>query len=257
VAPWVDPVTGVKSLQPSCVPDPALGLPNGGAFGPTLVQFVPTIMDRLDAAGLTWKIYAEHKNGYYAVCPTFAECEYSPQQNQVVASSSVISDAQSGQLPSFALVTPTTANSQHNSRSMAAGDNWIGSVVSAIEQGPAWGSTAIFITYDDCGCFYDHVRPSKNPDGTQQGPRVPMVIVSPWARAAYTDSTPASFASILAFTEHTFGLASLSANDASAYDFRNTFNFALLPNTRPVRMVQSTIPAGEQLAGVDDLNDPT
>ena len=57
---------------------------------------------------------------------------------------------------------------QHNNMSMAVGDNWIGQVVTAIEDGPDWNSTAIFITYDDCGCFYDHVTPGLNPDGTRR-----------------------------------------------------------------------------------------
>ena len=84
---------------------------------------------------------------------------------------------------------------------MAQGDNWIGSIVNAIEQGPQWTSTAIFITWDDCGCFYDHVPP---PPGL--GIRVPMLLVSPYAKAGYTDSAAASFASILAYTEHAFTL---------------------------------------------------
>jgi phospholipase C len=46
---------------------------------------------------------------------------------------------------------------------MLQGDNWIGSIVSAIENGPQWDLTAIFITYDDCGCFYDHVQAAASP----------------------------------------------------------------------------------------------
>jgi hypothetical protein len=66
---------------------------------------------------------------------------------------------------------------------MAVGDNWIGQVVSAIENGPQWSSTAIFLTYDDCGFFYDHVAP---PSGL--GIRVPMIIASPCARPGYTSA---------------------------------------------------------------------
>jgi phospholipase C len=56
-----------------------------------------------------------------------------------------------------------------------------------------------------------------------------MVIVSPYARAGSTDSTNATFASILAFTEHTFGLAPLAANDAAAYDYANSFDYTQAP----------------------------
>jgi phospholipase C len=125
---------------------------------------------------------------------------------------------------------------------MVAGDNWIGQVVTALEKGPEWNSTAIFITYDDCGCFYDHVPPPTNPDGTRQGIRVPMVIVSPYARAGFTDSTPASFASILRFTEQTFGLPALSKNDAGAYDFAASFDYAQRPLQGPA-LSDHSVPA--------------
>jgi phospholipase C len=140
---------------------------------------------------------------------------------------------------------------------MIKGDNWIGEMVSAIENGPNWSSTAIFITYDDCGCFYDHVAPGKNPDGTQQGVRVPMVIVSPFAKPGFTDSTPATFASVLAFTEHTYGLAPLSTNDASAYAYSNAFDFTQAP-AGAVPLHQSTVPASSQTASdAADDDDPT
>jgi phospholipase C len=112
---------------------------------------------------------------------------------------------------------------------MMAGDNWIGKVVSAIENGPDWGSTAIFITYDDCGCFYDHVSPPLNADGTRDGIRMPMVIVSPYVRPGELDSTTATFSSILAYTEHNFGLRALSTNDAKAYDYANVFDYSQRP----------------------------
>jgi phospholipase C len=123
---------------------------------------------------------------------------------------------------------------------MAQGDNWIGQVVSAIENGPDWGSTAIFITYDDCGCFYDHVAP---PAGL--GIRVPMVIASPYAKPRFVDSHKASFASLLAFTEHTFGLPSLGGKDSSAYDYSDAFNYSQTPNP-PTAMTQTRLSAQER-----------
>src|ERR1022692_4718442 len=76
VTPWINPTTGVTSMQPSCIPDPALG-GNGGAFEPTLAQYVPTIMDRLNQASLTWRLYTAPTGDadyVWAVCPSFAEC---------------------------------------------------------------------------------------------------------------------------------------------------------------------------------------
>jgi phospholipase C len=266
VAPWINPSTGASSKQPSCVPDPALGLPNGGAFEPTLAQYVPTIMDRLDQAGLPWHLYTAPSTdpGYiWAVCPSFAECLDTDQSGNMVPAEQVLTDGAAGSLPAYSLVLAGSGIYsdvvQHNSMSMATGDNWIGQVVSSIENGPDWNSTAIFITYDDCGCCYDHVTPGINPDGTQQGVRMPTVIVSPYARAGYTDSTPASFASILAFVEQNFGVTSLGVNDAGAYGFANAFDYSQSP-LAGIPMVQQAIPLAEQqylAAHPGDPDDPT
>lgn len=126
---------------------------------------------------------------------------------------------------------------------MTACDNWVGKLVSAVENSPDWFTTAFFITFDDFGGFYDQVYPgtNNNPDLTQQGPRVPVIIASPWVKRGYTDTTHTTFAGILAFTEHNFGLAPLGANDAEAYDFSNAFEFAQRPLT-PARMVHTPLP---------------
>ena len=270
VTTWTDPQGINHSGIPSCIPDPALGLRNGGAFKPTPVRYVPTIFDRLGAARLSWKIYGNTKpttwsGGWtdynWSICPSLADCLYTRQDTNLVPSSRFVTDAQAGRLPAYAVVVPgngTDSGSQHNGRSMTAGDNWIGQVARAVMNGPQWGSTVLFITYDDCGCFYDHVRPGVNTDGTSQGPRMPLVIVSPYARPRYTDTTPTTFAGILAFTEHTFGLAPLNANDRSAYDFSHAFNFAQAP-LRPVHMVTRPLPPWAKHIHLTPamLNDPT
>ncbi|MFI5286997.1 MAG: alkaline phosphatase family protein [Candidatus Dormibacteria bacterium] len=252
VTPWIDPSTKVLHMLPSCIPDTSLGLSNGGAFEPTTAQYVPTIMDRLEGAGLSWRLYTAPSDGggyIWAVCPSFAECLDTRQAQNMVPLQQVLSDAASGSLQSYSLVLGGAGAYgnlvQHNGMSMAAGDSWIGQVVSAIENGPDWDSTAIFITYDDCGCFYDHVAPGVNPDGTPQGTRMPMVIVSPYAKAGYTDSTTATFASILAYVEQTFGLAPLSANDAAAYPYTNSFDNSQTPLTG-ISMQRESISAAEQ-----------
>jgi phospholipase C len=246
-APWRARPDDPLSYQPACVPDPELAMPNGGAYRQSDVAWTPTIMDRLDGAKLSWKLYAGTdkvpasaetsdfpENGYqWAICPTFADCLYTSQARNLALASQVIDDAATGSLPAVSIVTPTSADSQHNLYSMRMGDNWIGRVVQAIENGPDWSSTAVFITYDDCGCFYDHVAP---PSGL--GIRVPMVIVSPYAKRSFTDSTVASYASLLAFVEHNFKLRPLAKTDAEAYDFANSFNFSTL-NASTVPMTVS------------------
>ena len=194
---------------------------------------MPTIFDELAAKGLSWKIYggagtAPKSTGQYsaagwewAICPTFVECLYTSQRSHLVPNSQLAVDAAAGQLPAYSIVTPVTADSQHNGNDMSAGDDFIGATVAALQASSEWSSTAIFIEYDDCGCFYDHVNPLQyNPTW---GIRVPVVIVSPFVKAGFTDSMPTTFAGTLAFVEHDFGLPALSSTDAAAYDYRGAF----------------------------------
>ena len=150
---------------------------------------MPTIMDELNKAGLGWRLYtAAPGNGYlWAICPTFAKCLYTGYHRQQVPTAQVLSDAKEGKLPNFSVVPADGAGLPAQRGVDAAGDNWIGQVVSAIEHGPDWRSTAIFITYDDCGCFYDHVAP---PPGSGSGRRWSSSARS--AGAATVDSNQAS-----------------------------------------------------------------
>jgi len=233
-APKADPIS-----VPACVPKPD----GSGPYRPSPVQWVPTIMDRLKKKGLSWRIYAPPKGDQWygwAICPVFADCIFSRQARNLRPPDQVIADAAANNLPRFSIVIPHYGDSQHNSTSMLKGDNWIGSVVGAIMSSSQWASTAIFITYDDCGCFYDHVPP---PPGL--GIREPMVIVSPWARPGFTDSTTASFASMLAFVEHAYGLAPLWETDANAYDYSGAFDFGQQP-LAPIKLEQHPLPAWEK-----------
>lgn len=257
-AEWRETPTARITRVPACVPDPSLTtVPFGGAYRASPVDHVPTVMDRLDAAGLSWKLYAGTSagSGYsWAICPYLAGCLYTDQKNNQVRNQDILTDAQLGRLPNWSVMIPTPPKSQHNNFSMIEGDNWIARVVDAIRDGPDWDRTAIFITYDDCGCFYDHVAP---PDGL--GIRVPMVIVSPYARRGYTDSNVASFASLLAFTEHLFDLPPLNEVDAAAYDYGNSFDFGS-PQQAGVELQRHPVPLSsrqEMLRNPADPDDPT
>jgi phospholipase C len=250
-------VSAGGTFQPSCIPDYGLGLRNGGAFEPTHMMYAPSIMDRLGAAGLSWKIYgpANPADGGYDwnTCASLAECFYTSQKNNVAEPSQFLADASAGTLPSFSLVVAGGAgglaqDSCHNKFSMTACDNYIGKLASAVMASRDWPSTALIITMDDYGGFYDHVPPGTNPDGTLQGTRLPLIVLSPYAKPSYTDDTPASFYSILAFVEQNFGLSPLEANDASAYHLSAMFNLTAAPNlgNRP-HMVTRPVPKGERI----------
>jgi phospholipase C len=186
-------------------------------------------MDSLDAAGLSWHIYAPGKHGGggygWGICPTFYECRGSSQHRQVRSSGDFAPDARAGNLAAVSVVIPYPSMSQHNGHSLMAGDDWIARNIDAVMRGPDWSSTAIFLTYDDCGCYYDPVLP---PSG--DGIRVPMVIISPYARPQFVDHKVATLVSILTFIEHTFGIPPLPGGlEGGAYDFGGAFNFAQEP----------------------------
>jgi hypothetical protein len=243
-------------LVPSCVPDAAGGLgPNwAGYTGPT-APHEATIFDELDHAGLSWRIYGGEgapvvQHGFgpdgwgWTICPSFAECLYSAQRQNLVAAQNVVTDAAAGTLPAFSIVTPTAPNSEHNADAMSQGDDWIGQVVGAIQHGPRWGSTVVFVTWDDCGCFFDHVNPLAF--GATWGLRVPLLIVSPFAKPGATDSQPTTFAGLLAYAEHVFGLPPLSTADASAYDYAQDFCYqpsrgCTQAGTAPVSFVDQAV----------------
>jgi phospholipase C len=267
-APWKNPSTNRITMEPTCIPARPGKLdrkqyPFNGPFRASPVKHIPTIFDRLDAAHRTWKIYTSTQ--VWAVCPTFAECAFGPQRKNMVWPLDLLDDAKSNQLPSYSLLLPSgpSGTSQHNGSSMRVGDNWIGRVLNTLQRSKVWSSTAVFITYDDCGCFYDHVPPGKNPDGSIQGIRLPMVIVSPYAKQAYTDSHPATLASVLKFTEEAFGLEPLSVNDRRAYDYANSFDFAAKPTGLRVTMKQYPVSAATKRyiaahpRGGPDEDDPT
>jgi phospholipase C len=273
VTEWAARLGGTVQEVPACIPDPALKykgapLPNGGAFESTPVAFEPTILDELQAAGEPWTLYtgscrqeviasdglkmcerktADRSYGW-SMCPSIAKCIYT-ESGHFAEPDKFLTDAAAGRLPAFSVITPggnRVGDSEHNGFSMTAGDNWIGQIASAVMHSPEWSSTVLFIAWDDCGCFYDQVPPRINPDGTQEGPRVPLVIVSPYARPGFTDSAATTYAGILAYTENTFGLRPLGPNDANVYPFTNAFNYSQAP-LRPVPMVHRAVPPGDHV----------
>jgi phospholipase C len=266
-AKWQATPTSPITLVPACVPTPQ----GTGPYKPSPVKFVPTIFDRLVGAGLNFKLYTDNSSGsgyIWSICPTFAQCLLTNQHNSMVATPQILADTAPGGagLPSFSIVLPnglgpkgrSAPTSQHNATLMSVGDNWIGKVVQAIQNDSKdWSSTAVFLTWDDCGCFYDDVNP---PAGSGFGIRVPMVIISPFAKPQTTDSTTTSFASVLSFTDHVFSLPPLSPTDANAYDYFGSFNFGATPILTKTHLIQQPVsPAAQKQvqATPADPNDPT
>jgi phospholipase C len=208
--------------------------PNGTTKpGPFPCFSFRTLGDELDAKGLPWRYYAASPKDiwseYEAIRPIF----YGPDwQTDIVAPETrILTDPSgaNGTLAAVTWVTPTWAESDHpGSGNAGEGPQWVASVVNAIGQSHFWNSTAIFIVWDDWGGWYDHVAPPQL-DSMGLGFRVPLIVVSPYARAQYVSHVEHEFGSILKFSEKVFGLPALAASDARADDLSDCFDFTQPP----------------------------
>jgi phospholipase C len=186
------------------------------------------IMNELDQAGISWRYYqAAAGPGLWNAVDAIYSIWSNPSeygQNVVAPSSTVLTDIAQQQLASVVWVTPTQAASDHPKVTDGSGPSWVASVVNAIGESSYWDNTAIFVVWDDWGGFYDHVAPQIL-NSYELGFRVPMIVISPYARVHYVSHTAYEFGSILKFTEKTFGLASLRTTDSRAHDLSDCFDF--------------------------------
>ena len=102
------------------------------------------------------------------------------------------------------------------------------SIVNAIMKSPLWSSSVIFISWDDFGGFYDHVAPPQL-DAFGLGPRVPLLIVSPFVKSGYIEHQQLEFSSVVKFVEEVFGLPFLTSRDTNSNDMFDAFDFADAP----------------------------
>jgi phospholipase C len=142
--------------------------------------------------------------------------------------SAVLSDVSRGQLANVVWVTPTGKASDHAGVTNGTGPSWVASVVNAIGESSYWNDSVIFVTWDDWGGWFDHVRPPQY-NSYELGFRVPLIVISPYAKAHYVSHVRYEFGSILKFTEETFGLGSMHTTDARADDLSDCFDFSQKP----------------------------
>jgi phosphoesterase family protein/centrosomal CEP192-like protein/ASPM-SPD-2-Hydin domain-containing protein len=131
---------------------------------------------------------------------------------------------------------------EHPGQSACNGENWTVKQLNALMQGPNWRSTAVFITWDEFGGFYDHVPPPQS-DEYGLGPRVPLLIISPYARPGYISHTQYEFSSFLKLVEGRFNLAPLNLRDTNANDMQDAFDFTQQPLAPLVLPIRNCSPA--------------
>ena len=226
---------------------------------PCFTTFI-TMADTLDNAGVTWKYYAPPISDPGYIWSTFdaiSHVRHGPDWNNVVNTSNFITDVQNNQLPSVSWVVTPYWQSEHPPESICDGENTTVAELNAIMSNPnIWNSTAVFIVWDDFGGIYDHIPPPPSVDGFRFGPRVPMLIISPYAKAGYISTTQYEFSSILKFIEERFNLNALSSRDTGANDTTDSFNFNQTP-LAPLILSQRQCPlvsAAQMALGTATIN---
>ena len=213
-----------------------------------------TLGDELTSAGVSWLYYAPVYNTLGYSFNTLDSINHirntSSWTKYDVPTSQFLTDVANGTLPAVSWLVSGGVQSEHPPNSMCGGENWTVQQVNAILQSPTYkNNTAIFITWDDFGGFYDHVPPP-TVDEYGLGPRVPLLVISPYARkgaggSGYISHTQYEFSSVLKFIEEDFGVPPLTTRDANANDITDSFDFTQAPRS-PLILNQRTCPLASQ-----------
>jgi phospholipase C len=227
-----------------------------GTISTTAAGLIPpaangTIFDRLDAHKIDWHIY------YQQVASALILPNFRDNASQVARSSTVdrfFADAAAGTLPPFTFLDPNyDTTSEENPQDVQVGERFVAQVVRALMRAPTWKRTALFITYDEHGGYYDHVpppraiRPDNIPPGLEPGDfrgdsynrygfRVPLIVVSPWARRNYVSHVVQDLTSVTAFIERKWNLPAMTFRDANAAPMTDYFDFRGPAFAKPPRL---------------------
>jgi phospholipase C len=212
-----------------------------------------TIFDRLDQFGISWKDYYVDLPSPLIV-PGVAD---SPErQAKFVSTTDFLADAKAGQLPQFSFVEPQYSyESQENPQDVQVAERFIARIARAVLESPNWESTVLFVTYDEHGGYYDHVPPpaAVEPDDTppmlgpgdipgaynRLGFRIPMIVVSPFAKANYVSKVVQDLTSPLRFVQRKWNLGAMTRRDANAADMTDYFDFRRPPFREPPRIASA------------------
>lgn len=225
---------------------------------PPQEQTYPSIGDSLNKAGISWAWYNENWNSVkpWALKDAFGPGDgsavvdtanlYVPHHNpfqyypswannvragHIRDADDFFEDAKGGKLPQVSFIKATGIHDEHPADSAPQwGEGWVMSLLKQIAATPAWSRTAVIITYDEGGGFWDHVAPPQ-PDEYGCGTRIPAFLISPYARRGYVDHKFGDTTSVLAFINTRFGLQPLAGRDAKAYNMLDGLDFSQKPRT--------------------------
>jgi phospholipase C len=202
-------------------------------------QTFATIGDRLSDKGVSWAWYSGGWNDALAGHPgtlfqfhhqpfayfakyadgTAAKAEHLKDETDFMAA------VANGTLPAVSFVKPYGLNNEHPGYTdVITGENHVMQLINAVRNSSEWKSTAIIITYDEHGGFWDHVSPPVV-DRWGPGSRVPTLVISPFSKMGHVDHRRYDTTSILAFIEKRWNLAPLTSRDAAADPLSGAFDF--------------------------------
>ena len=222
-----------------------------------------TLGDELDKAKLTWKFYTSRYgssgsgdgnwwSSYQAVRHIYNGPDWG--RDVISPSKRFLLDVPHGRLANFTWITPICSNSDHVNCGGGYGPSWVAALVNAVGESKFWDSTAIFVQWDDWGGLYDHVGPAFL--GTDSlGFRVPLLVISPFAKRDHVSHVPYETTSVLRFVEDLFGLGQLTNADMRARSpARDCFDFS----QKPRKFIPIKAPYGRQffLRQSDDYSAP-
>jgi phospholipase C len=226
----------VNTTQPYYAPYRG-GTPDDHRLPPVAL---PHIGDRLDAAGVSWAWYAGGWNDAAAGRPGdvfqyhhqpfsyFANVGGDPaaRERHLKDETDFVAALRDGTLPQVAWVKPYGADNEHPGYAdVITGELHVEGLLREIQRSAYWSRTAVVITYDEHGGYWDHVAPPVV-DEWGPGERVPTLIISPWAKRGYVDHTTYDTTSILRLIEWRWNLPPLASRDAAANNLLNAFDFA-------------------------------
>ncbi|HEX6771524.1 MAG TPA: alkaline phosphatase family protein, partial [Acidobacteriaceae bacterium] len=193
---------------------------DGGSVAQPLTD--TNVGDQLNANKVSWIWY----QGNFASSVDGTCMDYVPQENpfQYFASTQYSANLadfslpdfqttlENGTVPSVVWITPDPVASMHpGSGDMANGIQWLDNLVTTVQKSPVWASTAIVVLWDESGGWYDHVPPPQLPGSLGLGARVPVILISPFAKVGAISHQQMDFVSILRFIQWNWGLGMFTA----------------------------------------------
>jgi phospholipase C len=227
------------NLVPPFVHDPTTLLPSLNDSNPARPNYLPTLGDRLSEQHISWKWYSGGWNDALGGRPDplfqWHHQPYAYFDNYAAGTrgraahlqdeQEFFNDLYGDNLPTVSFIKPLGPDNEHPGyANLIRGQQHVADIVNAVQNSSAWSSTAIIITYDENGGRWDHVSPPVR-DEWGPGTRVPAIIISPFARTGYIDSTQYETLSILKTIEDAYGLDPLNQRDGNAASLINAFDF--------------------------------